>query len=248
MRQATLGRYGALAVAFLGLCLPAAAQTTTTRDLSEFLNAQGTAVPSGYPGPVAGFFSWTDLAGRNMAVDYAGLVNRCWPTLQLPTSFSGTIIERPLADGRAEVTVILHTQNAVTFVADQDPAVGTLLFGQRWNPAGTCGVVSTSGLDNPVLGDFFLQLVFTNTAPGAPLPDLFQLFGVIPPASGQEPRTLKVSAKAVGPLYNLPGIPNGSMGQASTHQVGLLYKFGANGKPGIDGFTVERVDLKRIGK
>jgi hypothetical protein len=224
------------------------AQTTTTRDLSEFLNVQGTVMIPGYPGPVAGFFSWTDLTGRNMSVDYAGLVKRCWPTLNLPTSSDGVIIERPLPDGRAEVTVILHTQNAVTFVAEQDPAFGTILFGQRWSTSGTCGVASTSGLDNPVLGDLFMQLVFINTAPGAPLPDLFQLFGVVPPAFGQEPRTLKVSAKAVGPLYNLPRIADGTIGRASTQQVGLLYKYGTHGKPAIDGFTVERVDLKPTGK
>lgn len=248
MRRLIQSRWYVLVVACIGLTCALNAQTTTTRNLSEFLNAQGTAMVPGYPGPVAGFFSWTDLEGKNMSVDYEGLVKRCWPTLNLPTSSNGTIIERALPDGRAEVTVILHTQNAVTFVADQDPAFGMILFGQRWNPSGTCGVLSTAGLENPVLGDFFMQLVFINTAPGAPLPDLFQLFGVVPPANGQEPRTLKVSAKAVGPLYNQPGIIDGTIGQASAQQVGLLYKYGTKGKPSIDGFTVERVDLKPIGK
>jgi hypothetical protein len=97
-----------------------------------------------------------------------------------------------------------------------------------------------------VLGDFFMQLVFINTAPGASLPDFLQLF--IDPAPGQEARTIKVSAKAVGPLYNLLGVTDGTIGRASTEQVGLLYKYGTHGKPAIDGFTVERVDLKPIGK
>jgi len=49
-------------------------------------------------------------------------------------------------------------------------------------------------------------------------------------------------------LYNLPGIPDGTIGRASTEQIGLVYKYGTHGKPAIDGFTVERVDLKPIGK
>ncbi len=245
MRTRTPNLTYALALTCMALAAALNAQTTTTRDLKNFLDVQGTFMVPGYPGPVSGFFSWTDLAGRNMSVDYAGLVQRCWPTLNLPTSSDGVVIERPLGDGRAEVTVILRTQNAVTFVADQDPASGPILFGQRWNPSGVCGVASTSGLDNPVLGDLFMQVVFINTAPGAALPDLIQLF--TSPAPGQEPRTIKVSAKAVGPLYNLPGIADGAIGRASTEQIGLEYKYGAHGKPGIDGFTVERVDLKPVG-
>ena len=246
MHKRILGLSCALLLTCAALAPTLNAQTVTTRDLTDFLSAQGTFMIPGYPGPVAGFFSWTDLAGRNMAADYAGLVKRCWPGLNLPTSSAGVVIERPLNDGRAEVTVILRTQNAVTFVAHQDPASGILLFGQRWNRSGVCGDASTSGLDNPTLGDIFIQIVFVNTAPGAPLPDLIQLFNS--PATGQEGRTLKVSAKAVGPLYNLPDIDDGTIGQASTEQVGLLYKYGTQGKPAIDGFTVERVDLKPIGR
>lgn len=42
------------------------------------------------------------------------------------------MVERPLADGRAEVTVILHTKNALTWVVDGDDfANGELLFGHR---------------------------------------------------------------------------------------------------------------------
>lgn len=243
MRQLTLCRWCVLLLACMALAFTLNAQTTT-RNLSDFLNAQGTF--PGYPGPVAAFLGSGDPTnGRMMSVDYASLVNRCWPGL-LPTTSDGTIIERPLRDGRAEVTLILFTHNALTWVADQDFAFGNILFGQRWNTSGTCGDSSTAGLDQPVLGDHFMQVVFINTAPGAPLPDLIQL--LFDPALGQEVRTFKNSAKAVGPLYNLPGIPDGTIGRASTEQVGLLYKYGTHGKPAIDGYTVERVDLRPIGK
>lgn len=247
MKRQLFPRWYAVVLGCITLATIASAQTTTTRDLRDFLNAQGTSFP-GYPGPVAGFLGSGDLSvpPRLMSVDYAGLVNRCWPDLHLPTGFSGTIIERPLRDQRAEVTVILHVQNALTWVALGDFASGPVLFGQRWSTAGVCGDIATSGLTDPVLGDYFMELVFINYAPGAPLPDLLQLF--FAPNPGQEVRTMKVHAKAVGPLYNLPGIDDGTPGMASTQQVGLLYKYGTHGKPAIDGFTVERIDLKPVGK
>jgi hypothetical protein len=43
----------------------------------------------------------------------------------------GIVRERPLADGRAEVTVNLHTLNALTWVSDSGSSFpGPLLFGQ----------------------------------------------------------------------------------------------------------------------
>ncbi len=250
MQWPTLCRWCVLALACIALASTLNAQTMTTRNLSEFLNAQGTFCwPGGSPctifvPPVSNFFGAGDLTGRLMSADYAGLAARCWPSL-LHTSFDGTIIERPLKDGRAEIELILHTSNALTWVTQgTDFVSGPILFGQRWNMAGTCGIASTSGLTNPALGDMFLHLVFTNPRPGYPLPDLEQLLGF--PENGQQTISFKWTVKADGLLYGLPGIADGTPGKASTYQVGLLTK--THGKPSIDGFTVERIELKPIGK
>ncbi len=250
MEKLIPGRWCLLLLAFVTLACTLNAQTMTTRDVSQFLNAQGKFCwPDGasctvFIPPVSNFFGASDLTGRLMSADYAGLVARCWPGL-LPTSFDGTIIERPLRDGRAEIELILHTSNALTWVTQGNDFVsGPVLFGQRWNMSGTCGTASSAGLTNPALGDMYLRIVFTNPSPGYPLPDLEQLLGF--PEKGQEVISLKWTVKANGLLYGLPGIADGTPGQASTYQVGLLTK--TNGKPAIDGFTVERIDLKPIGK
>ena len=50
----------------------------------------------------------------------------------LGTQVGGTVSERALSDGRAEVTVILHTENALAWVSTADDAInGTLLMGSR---------------------------------------------------------------------------------------------------------------------
>lgn len=114
------------------------------------------------------------------SVDYAGLANAyiesaSGETVSLGTTTDGTIIERKLSDDRTEVTVLLRTRNALTYIVrptedpnDIDFASGPLLFGIR-APDVLEGAT-------PALGESFLQVVFINTAPGDPLPDLLQLF------------------------------------------------------------------------
>ena len=64
--------------------------------------------------------------------------------------------------------MILHTTNALTWVVEGfDFASGTLLFGRRADDLGE--------FKPPALGHSFFQIVFWNTAPGAPLPDLMEL-------------------------------------------------------------------------
>ncbi len=127
--------------------------------------------------PVDNFIGWTDpetLLG--ISLDYAGLADDALGG-SLGTEFEGEITERLLPDGRAEVTVELETENALTFVVDGFVfGGGPLLLGERVAADGT--------IENPVLGESSLELVFINTAPGADLPDLLQLFFV--PEPGQE--------------------------------------------------------------
>jgi len=68
-------------------------------------------------------------------VDYAGLANDYLKEFgkDLGTTTTGMIIERRLSDGRAEDTVLLTTNNALTWVIQgcADFATQPLLFGHR---------------------------------------------------------------------------------------------------------------------
>ena len=88
-------------------------------------------------------------------------------SISFGTRTFGRVIERPLRDGRARVTVLLFTKDALAWVAEGCDFLGTLLFGNR-APDVLSGAM-------PALADSFLQFVFINTAPGAPLPDLIQI-------------------------------------------------------------------------
>jgi hypothetical protein len=96
----------------------------------------------------------------------------------------------------------------------------------------------------PALGDSVLEVKFKNTALGAPLPDLVNGFGV-----GRELEFLAFRGTATGPLHPLAGLgPEGTPGLCLVVQTGLVTKFpNNNGRPGVDGFPTELVELRRIG-
>ena len=136
-------------------------------------------------------------------VDYAGLANAYAPGDE--PQMSGMVTERILNDGRAEVTVMLHTKNANAWVIDLDLSGDVLdqiankptLFGHR-----PIDVVNGAP---QALGDSLLHVRFINPAPGAPLPDLVQLvnFGV----PGIELTFLAFNMSATGPLTEEYGVP-----------------------------------------
>src|SRR5262245_32121956 len=79
-------------------------QATIQRDIQEFVDAQ------------IGWYAWFDPeTGNYFTLDYVGHLNRD-NALHLDTTFTGTVTERPLADGRARVRVELRTENALTYV------------------------------------------------------------------------------------------------------------------------------------
>jgi hypothetical protein len=242
---------------------------TTTRPISDFVSAQGTfCIPCGTQGttcvngcglfvpPADNFLGWDTLQEvppqkgnvqpvRCVSVDYVGLANAKIEELSggiisFGTTTSGTVAERPLSDGRVEVSVLLHTSNALTWVAGGgdngvcDFATDPLLFGHR--------VTDVLAAADAALGDSFLKVVFINTAPGAPLPDLEQLFN--DPLPGQEPISFR--AQANGTLRAAFGVPDGTPGRAEVSQTGLfMTKFkGATG----DAFPAERINLNVVGK
>jgi hypothetical protein len=104
-------------------------------------------------------------------LDYAGLANNYLVSQggnSLGTTITGSINERPLAVGRAQVAVTLRTKKALVWVSDiSETFPGPLLFGHR--------VDEVLAGASPALAECTLYVVFINTAPGAPLPDLIQL-------------------------------------------------------------------------
>lgn len=212
--------------------------TSAKRPLSDWLDAQGTyCVDDGMGGcilfepPAANYLAWTDPARNRIgSFDYAGLANQYIVDnggASLGTTMTGNLIERPLPDGRASVTVILKTKKALTFVADGVDFGGPLLFGYR--PAEVLAGAT------PALCNGTFQLKFINTAPGAPMPDFMQL--AFAPEPGQEITQIVIKCVAKGALRALYGVAEGTPGQANINQNAKI-------KNGALTFTVENVTLK----
>ncbi len=249
-RTAWLALVPALAVLLLGMMATAggkgAASSAKIRPIEDFLEAQGTApIP-----PPANYACWMDpKTGLLLLPDYAGLDNK-WleqesnGLISLGTETAGTVIERPLPDGRAEVTVLLHTKNALTMVAwwnpdfvPPEPPWGQVLFGH----------LASDVLDgaDPALGECFLKWVFINDAPGAPLPDLF--FDILlQPDYGHEWIMLSLEAHADGTLREEFGVPDGTPGRAQATQIGV-FQTGGKGAT-ADGYPAEHIKLEVVGR
>jgi len=240
----------ALVILLLGLMAISSARLTPVhavqsvqRPISDFLSAQGTYCLDldGMPPPCDLFVppspnmvGWTVSPAFQIfaLLDYAGLANNYLVSqggTSLGTTISGSINERPLADGRAEVSVTLRTKNALVWVSDISTEFpGPLLLGHR--------VDQVLAGATPALAESTFRIVFINTAPGAPLPDLIQLgFAPLP---GQESKFLSIYARGTGPF------PDGSPGEVVIVQTGVTPGGGAT----ADGFPAERIDLHPIGK
>jgi len=206
-----------------------AADRATERPIADFVNAQGTFdfgflfVP-----PVPNFLGWTDSAsGLSLSIDYAGLADKACHGVA-GTKYTGKVKEKRLADGRAEVTVELLTLDAITWVVNGfDFANDPVIFGVRWRDDGGDCVMDAS----PALGNSMLTVTFINTSPGAPLPDLIQVFAE--PKPGQEVLALSIRATAIGTL------PDGRWARAETHQHAKL-------KDGELSFDVETISVKPL--
>ena len=219
-----------------------ASSPVAIRPISDFVSTQGSTnifIP-----PVPDYVGWTDNPLRQFAsVDYAGLaaaylVSNGGPNLG--TTTSGTVVERPLRDGGAMVTVILRTTRANSWVVPLpgDIANDPLQFGYR------AGDLLANPSLTPALSNSELKVSFRNTAPGAPLPDLVAfILGNAGP--GQELRTLAFRSDGDGPLHALFGVPEGTPGHLTVTQTGLLMT-GFHGAT-ADAFPAERVDLHPIG-
>ena len=216
------------------------------RPIEEFVAAQGTfCIDDGMGGcflfipPAENFFGWGDPArGICSAFDYAGLANKAIKAatggaVDLGTTTSGSVTERPLPDGRAEVDVVLQTWNANTFgqSACNDFNTDPLTFGAR--PADVIAGAEAA------LGNGTFHVKFINTAPGAPLPDLLQL--AFAPEEGQEFLMLSIHYTAFGKLHSPSGFAEGTPGRLTCIQTGLFFT-GFHGAVG-DGFPAESIIL-----
>jgi hypothetical protein len=253
MQQLTLGRCCVLVLACVALASTLNAQTTKL-PISDFLAVQGQT--SNFIPPVPDSLGWsqalctsgglsclsppyTGLCTGNFAwVDYAGVADR-FITDHLGessgTEMDGFVMERPLANGRVEVTVSLHTRKALTFVvapsklipgtscadfSDLDFAGGPLLLGARAN--------TVPPLAQRALGESFFHVTFQQVA-GSPLPDLVDLFN----NHFSDIAEYSFHAVASGPM------PGGGHGTVTVQQAGMGSR--ANLQPAI-------VNLRQTGK
>ena len=212
----------ALAVlASLSAAAPVAAASPKPihRSIQELVRAQGTlCVPDGSGGcflfspPVENYIFFGATATEPIAaVDYAGLEDK-WlrqasgGSQSFRTGFSGTVTERPLGDGRAELSIVLHTRHEVAraFLFD-----GTPIFGNT-----TPDVLAGA---QPAIGESTFDFVFINPTVGMALPDLAQIVFAANP--GQVFVSSHFRAVAMGPLHAAFGVPEGTRGRMTVDMI-----------------------------
>ena len=243
-------------IAMVGL-LGAVAAQGGDRPLSDFLEAQGQTNEIFYPIPE--YLAWLNhgelvsssgkpLQWRCAQVDYAGISARYLKEhvgLDLGTTVSGFISERPLKDGRAEVLVVIHTTNALAWAQDC-----TYDFGPNIPTA--FGEYQTDLLSNPsltpALATSHMVIKFKNTAPGAPFPDLVCTVGVGECTEGFELLSQYFRANGSGPLHASSGFADGTPGKLVVTETGIFrpgpYVSGKS-RVAFDGWPAERVDWHR---
>ncbi len=225
---------GSMALVLLGCSDtpdPVAAPTALGASPGE-LNAPGNVVPRDISDFLSTQVNWTGWSGPPpdyplfYVADYAGIFNKKY-ALGLPSTFDGIITEKALSDGTAEVKIMVRAHDILIYVR-RGPA-GATLFGAR------VGDVLAGA--TPTLGDAKLEITFINSAPGAPIPDLFSMM-----ITG-----VSFESSAFGPLKAAAGLgPDGTPGHAWVNQIGLLTK--SHGQLSVDGFATENVRLQAVGR
>jgi hypothetical protein len=223
-----------------------AAGPTTIRPISDWLEQQAPDLDPSVPLELQ-MIVWYDPAADNfLLADHSGIAAR-WLAMNggpsVMPDIRGHVIERPLPDGRAQVTVQLRATGALTYVWHapdlENFHEGPMLFGHRADEI-------LDGAE-PTLGSLHLKLTFINTEPGAPLPD-YVAFAF--DDDFREERQLDdwmdlFSGHAFGPLREASGFAEGTRGRAATQQVGLWHPPG--GGKVADVFVVEWIKLQARG-
>lgn len=219
------------------------ADKATQRSFDEFMAAQGTFCwPDGEGGcwefepPMKNFFGWTDPSSNFLALfEYLGnadlyLQEQSDGAISLGTVISGSVTERPLADGRALLHIKLKAKNILAWVTDmEDLYLDPLVFGYR--------VDEVLAGAPPAIGDMQFMTKVIVAEQNAPLPDIFGLYFF--PEEGQEVVHLTVSMAATGVFHEGSGFPEGTVGRVRVQQV-----FPSNPNSDLDGaWPVERIDF-----
>ncbi|WAS91711.1 hypothetical protein [Nannocystis punicea] len=232
------GASGSILVwALAGLLLPGvgfAGNGVTPRPLSDFLDAQGS-MSTFFP-PVPNYVGWGDVGFETFAlIDYAGLA-ATWlednggPLLH--THVGGNVKERETDDGAAEITVNLHTANALSFAQS-----GAELVASNFDFLNTPTIFGEKAQDvlagaAPSTGWASLRLTFTIDAPGDDLPDLEVLLNN---PSAYAPVSFDFKSQAIGTR------PDGTRARLVVHQVA------STNEEDLLVFTVEVIEIQDLG-
>jgi hypothetical protein len=207
----------------------------TQRDIGSFLSTQVTWMV--WTGPAPDF-------PLLLAADFTGVINNTLH-LGLPSTFDGSISERALSDGTAEVKIMLRAQKVLTFVLRWSDI--TLLFGGT--PAQIFDFPGWEDLNTPewenakgtqTLGDAVFEITFINSAPGDPIPDIIEIL------TSRRVTKVNFNSSAFGPLTAAAGLgPDGTPGHAWSNQVARFTI--VHGHLAIDGCAVENIRLQPVG-
>jgi hypothetical protein len=204
------GLIAGAALCSLGLTPSRADSEVVKRSLAELLAAQSST--SDFDPPFPDYNGWsTPLSdpARFAYMDYGGALAKYLidnEGIDLGTKVHGAVTQRELQDDQAEVTVILHTTNALIWIVnlDGDLVTDPLDFGYR--PA---EIIANPSLD-PSLGECHFKFVFTIPTPETPLPDMtLVLIGETGTLLSYDFR-----AEATGTLRTASGFPEGTPGTA----------------------------------
>ena len=198
------------------------------RPFSEWVASQGTVLrPDGRPI----LFGWTDNPITTLVqIDFTGKLG-AWVSSHggpsIETSLQGTLTERTLDDGSAELLANVHFKNAMTFAQQ---AAGFVLGYPAQQLAADASL-------QPGLADGVLQVRLRLPYAGAPIPDLVLV---------DEYESLAIRATGFGPLRAAFGVPEGSPGMCVVSQTGLFHVPGG-GATG-DGYPAEVCRVQALGE
>lgn len=212
------------------------------RPLSDYLSTQGST--SIYVAPFPDFQGWNSSFSETPihlgAVDFNGTTAAYLASHGgkiLNTQVTGKIDEVAQKDGRAKVTVSIHTTNALTFAVTYDPNSpepfpymnNPLDFGVR--PAEL--LLDTTLV--PALGTADFSFTFYNAAVGDTIPDFLDLVAT----RFEDIIDVRFHSIANGVFHTSSGYAEGTTGKLKIDQIGL-FKTGFHGAVG-DGFPTENV-------
>ena len=175
-----------------------------------------------------------DLATFALA-DYSGKLGQCITTHGGPAfnpEFSGTVTERALPDGTAEIHGDSSFYRYLCPGSDNTQAVsGTAILGYR------AAELFNEPYLQSALANGMMQVKFINDYPGAPLPDLTAIPNVL---------SVSIRIRGEGPLRAAFGVAEGTPGKLVVSQTGLFNSPG-QGNGVADSFPAELVRVFKAG-